>query len=165
MPVSNKEFLDIQATIECGFILKHACDMTRTYSQMHCRDKYSQHSSIIWPVWLDGWVFVYELSGCGFESYCNHNIWKLYFDFNCCEFAVGEIDLPTFLKIKYCQNVRKKDKFLYHRKKFLWDLFTKYIRTETAKIFILVAIWQNDKENKLHHFCDFNLVLITRQVR
>ena len=35
-------------------------------------DKYSQHSSIIWPVWLNGSVFVYELSGCGFESSCSH---------------------------------------------------------------------------------------------
>ena len=42
-------------------------------------DKYSQHSSIIWPlwlnswpVWLNGWVFVYELSGCGPDSSCNH---------------------------------------------------------------------------------------------
>ena len=31
-PVSSKEFLDIQATIECGFTLKHVRDMTRTYS-------------------------------------------------------------------------------------------------------------------------------------
>ena len=35
-------------------------------------DKYSQHSSIIWPVWLNGWVFVYELNGCGFESRYSH---------------------------------------------------------------------------------------------
>ena len=40
--------------------------------QMHYTDKYSQHSSIICPVWLNGWVFVYELSGCGFESGCSH---------------------------------------------------------------------------------------------
>ena len=39
---------------------------------MHRTDKYSQHSSIIWPVWLNGWVFVYELNGCGFESRCSH---------------------------------------------------------------------------------------------
>ena len=32
-PASSKEFLDIQATIECGFTLKHVRDMTRTYSQ------------------------------------------------------------------------------------------------------------------------------------
>ena len=29
-------------------------DMIKTYSQMHRTDKYSQHSSIIWPVWLNG---------------------------------------------------------------------------------------------------------------
>ena len=43
-----------QATIECGFTLKRIRDMIRTYSQMHRTDKYSQHSSIIWPVWLNG---------------------------------------------------------------------------------------------------------------
>ena len=25
-----------------------------------------------WPVWINGWVFVYELSGCGCESRCSH---------------------------------------------------------------------------------------------
>ena len=25
-----------------------------TYSQMHRTDKYSQHSTIVWPVWLNG---------------------------------------------------------------------------------------------------------------
>ena len=40
--------------------------------QMYSADKYSQHSSIIWPVWLYGWVFIYELSGCGFKSRCCH---------------------------------------------------------------------------------------------
>ena len=42
------------------------------YSQMHCIDKYLQHSSIIWPVRLNGWVFIYELNGCGFEFSCCH---------------------------------------------------------------------------------------------
>ena len=32
-PASSKEFLDIQATIECGFTLKHVRDMARTYIQ------------------------------------------------------------------------------------------------------------------------------------
>ena len=26
----------------------------------------------IWPVWPNGWVIVYELSGFGFESSCSH---------------------------------------------------------------------------------------------
>ena len=45
---------DIQATIEYEFTLKRECDMTRTYSQMHRTDKYSEHSSIIRPVRPNG---------------------------------------------------------------------------------------------------------------
>ena len=41
--------------------------VTNWYSQMHRTDKYSQHSKIIWQIWLNGWVFVYELSACGFK--------------------------------------------------------------------------------------------------
>ena len=61
-----------QANKECKFTLKHVPDMIRTYSQMHRTDKYSQQSSIIWSVWLNGWVFVYELNCCAFESRCSH---------------------------------------------------------------------------------------------
>ena len=50
-PASSKEFLDIQATIECGFTLKRVCDMTRTYSQMHHTDKYSEHRTSL-AKWL-----------------------------------------------------------------------------------------------------------------
>ena len=71
-PASSKECLGIQATIECGFTLKRVRDMIRTYNQMHCTDMYSQHGSIIWPVWLNGWVFVYIVSGCEFEYCCIH---------------------------------------------------------------------------------------------
>ena len=59
-------------SIECGFTLERVRGMIRTYSQMHRTDKYSQHSSVIWQVWLNGWVFVYELSGCEFESSYSH---------------------------------------------------------------------------------------------
>ena len=65
-PVLSKEFLDIQATIESRFTLKHVCDMIITCGQMYHTDKYSKHSSIIWP------VFIYELSGCGFKPHCRH---------------------------------------------------------------------------------------------
>ena len=34
-PASSKEFLDIQANIECGFTLKRVGDMTRTYSHYY----------------------------------------------------------------------------------------------------------------------------------
>ena len=32
----------------------------------------SDSNEIERPVWLNGWVFVYELSGCEFESRCCH---------------------------------------------------------------------------------------------
>ena len=54
--------------IECKFSLKRVRDMIIAYSQMHCTDKYSQRSSIIWSVWLNGWVFVCKLIGSRFES-------------------------------------------------------------------------------------------------
>ena len=62
--------LTFRQTTECGFTLKLVRDVIITYSQMLSTDKYSQHSSIIWHVWLNGWVFVFELSGCRFESRC-----------------------------------------------------------------------------------------------
>ena len=46
-PVSSKEFLVIQATMEYRFTLKRVHDTTITYNQMHHTDKYSQHCSII----------------------------------------------------------------------------------------------------------------------
>ena len=72
VPASSKEFLDIQATIEYGFTLKRVRDMGRTSTKMYRTDKYSQHSSIIPPLSQNGWVFVYELSGCQLESPCSH---------------------------------------------------------------------------------------------
>ena len=67
-----KEFLDIQATIECSCTMKLVRDMIIAYIQMHRTNTYSQHSPIIWPVWLNGWVLVHELNSCGFESCCFH---------------------------------------------------------------------------------------------
>ena len=74
MPASRKEFPEIKATTDCGFTLKCQCNMIRTYSQVHRTDKYSQHSSIIWPARPNSLVFAYELSGCGFESSWCHII-------------------------------------------------------------------------------------------
>ena len=52
--------------------------MKITYNQMHRTDRCSQHSSVIWPVWLNGLVFVFEISGCGFKSRCRN------LNFECC---------------------------------------------------------------------------------
>ena len=44
------------------------CDGTWTHN--HLVPKWTLKPN--WPVWLNGWVFVYKLSGCGFESCCSH---------------------------------------------------------------------------------------------
>ena len=75
-PVSSKRLLDIETTKECGFTMKRVRYMIRTYSQVQGTDKYSQKSSIIWPVWLNGLVFVYKLSGCGIEAVCSHLVFR-----------------------------------------------------------------------------------------
>ena len=69
-PPTSKEFIDIEGTIECGFTVTRVSEVTRRYSQMQRTDKYSKYGSVIWQLWLNCWVFVYELSGCGFESTC-----------------------------------------------------------------------------------------------
>ena len=50
-PRTSVRFLSV---LECGFTLKRVRDITRTYSQIHRTDKYSEHSSISWPVWPNG---------------------------------------------------------------------------------------------------------------
>ena len=58
--------------------------MIRTYSQVHATDKFSPHSSIVWP------VFAYQLSGCGFESRSSH----LNFKFRACS-EQGVLDIKA----------------------------------------------------------------------
>ena len=73
-------FLDIRATIECRFTLKHIRDNTRTYNQTDRTDMNSEHSSVICPVCINGSLFVYKISSSGFESSCSH----LNFRFRAC---------------------------------------------------------------------------------
>ena len=60
-PHPPNSYTNTQPNIECAFTLKCARNMIITYSWMHRTDKYSQQSSIIWSVWRNGWVFVYEI--------------------------------------------------------------------------------------------------------
>ena len=64
--------LTFRQIIDCGSTLKLVRDMMITYSQMYRTNKNSHYSSIIWPVWLNGWVYIYEVSDCGFEFWKHH---------------------------------------------------------------------------------------------
>ena len=54
---------------DCVFLL---CLIRVLWMNLHYTGKYSQNSSINWPAWLNGWLFVYKLSDSGFVSLCSH---------------------------------------------------------------------------------------------
>ena len=54
---------------------------------MHYTDNYLHHSSSILPVWLNGWVLVYELNGYGWLFVAKFSDWLS---------CVQHIDLNTF---------------------------------------------------------------------
>ena len=65
----------LRQTIKCRFTLKLVREMI--LNTVKCTVQTSSHSSIIWPVWLNGRVFVYELSRCGYES-LKLQVWGLF---------------------------------------------------------------------------------------
>ena len=58
------------------------------------------------------------------------------------------LEKPNTLKV----SVKKKTFFIIERKIFVGPFHKIWLRTETTIIFIFVAIWQNNKQNKLHYF-------------
>ena len=54
------------------------CNWTRTQNHLVC--KLTLNHLPKWSVWINGWVFVYQLSGSGFESSCS----QLNFRFRAC---------------------------------------------------------------------------------
>ena len=63
---------------------------------MHRTDKYSQHTSLVWPVWLNNWVFVYRLSSCWFEFRCSH----LTFRYRTCS-NQGVLDIQATIECRF----------------------------------------------------------------
>ena len=52
------------------------CNRIQIHNQLVCKRTLNHLAKL---VWLNGWVFVYELSGCGFKSYCsNLNFLNIY---------------------------------------------------------------------------------------
>ena len=91
--VWSKEVFDNQTNIECGFTLKRVQEMTRTYSQMNRTDKFWLFSSIVYQVWPNSWMIVYELGGSRFESRCTH------LNIRCC--ASFKKAVPWYIKCRF----------------------------------------------------------------
>ena len=98
---------------------------------MHHTDKYSQHSSIIWPVWVNGWLFIFKLSSCRFESSCvcllDYNFFKNYYKTTAVDLtenyaldadpkAIQQINFTGILilpAVQQCFSLLKKQDFLF----------------------------------------------------
>ena len=99
--------------------------MTIAYSQVHCTNKYSQHSSIIWPAWLNSWVFVCEVNSPGFESRCC----QLNFRYSTC--LEQGVRLPSGnLECKFAQKRVRGMIIRYSHELFLW-----YLRKYFSNVF------------------------------
>ena len=98
-----------RATTECGFTLKRVHDMARTYSEMHRTDKYSEQCSITWPISPNVFLFVYELSGSGFQSSCNVLNFKFRASFKQgfpWHLGNGRLWIPSEARTLYDQNIQ-----------------------------------------------------------
>ena len=56
----------------CYHYVMYAFQIEPTLYQILRRDRSSQDNPILWPAFLNGWVYVYKLSACGFKFRCSH---------------------------------------------------------------------------------------------
>ena len=90
MPASSKEFLDIQATIECGFTLKSVRDMTRTYKTLFNINGNKYYYNILLEK-----VFDKKINPI-------HNIFKCIFVYYKCYLFRRHTNIPkTYLQYRY----------------------------------------------------------------
>ena len=100
-PKEPKSIKSIRSTV-CMFLSCHVrvSEWMHTYSCLNVKELLARsrreiwslsdcnwtrtHNHLVWPVWLNGWVFVYELSGCGsslvavtFQKYLQRKAVKL----------------------------------------------------------------------------------------
>ena len=64
--------MNTQLFSQTGHLWILICVVHLNVSYYHVTYTFQSESTLYKPVWLSGWVFIYELSGCGFESCCFH---------------------------------------------------------------------------------------------
>ena len=64
--------MNTQLFSQTGHLWILICVVHLTVSYYHVTYTFQSESTLYKPVWLSGWVFIYKLSGCGFESCCFH---------------------------------------------------------------------------------------------
>ena len=101
------------------------CNGTRTHNHL-VRKRTLNHLAKL-AIWLNGWMFVYELSGCGFESRCSHSYLPCLF---------YRQDINSFWVLLICSE--KKMMMLLHFKiLFYWDYEMLHIGEHLPNCYIL----------------------------
>ena len=108
-------------------------------------------------VWLNGWVFVYELCGCGFESTCSHlkftHIYKIYI-------YICNIYTYIYLYIYYIYVYIYIYIYIYReiitRSFNIWDIFKDYFSYDQSGKITSLFKKCNKKEQKIHQLCNRN---------
>ena len=114
----------------CDFFLDNALiwsDCSWTRNQNHLVRK----RTLNWPVWPNGWVFVNELSGFGFESSCSH----LNFRFSTCFVQVVSWHSGNYRVWIHTETRTSHDKNI---KSLLWRQ-TKLTNTYVKSFFIVIS--------------------------
>ena len=75
------------------------------------------------PVWLNSWVFLYKLSGCGFGSSCSHLNWIIFLIF-AFSFPLGLISHSSWTCILDYSVLRPKETNQMFSFMLLWVLIT-----------------------------------------
>ena len=100
-------------------------------------DKYLHHYSIIWSVWLNGWLFVHKSCGCGFESCFSH----LAFWLVC-------IDLTSF---------EEPFKIAMYTILFILELIWSHVPVDTGRKLNVHKTFRRRPGRLLNVLCTFNL--------
>ena len=102
---------------------------------MHRTNKYSEHSSIIWSVWPNGWVFVCELSGSWFESSWSHSNFR----FHTClqqEFHQIEVTIECGFTLKSLREMIRTYSEVHRTDKYSGDSFIVCSVWPNARVFV-----------------------------
>ena len=127
-----RSFFTFRQTMVCRFTLKLVWYMVITYIQLHRTDMLSRHSSIIWPAWLNGWVFDYEQT-----IVCRFTL-KLV-----CDMIIAYSQVKPILSIKFVNSEKitliDSEKIIINDKeiaKVLYDFFSSIIKTLNMPIIL-----------------------------
>ena len=109
---SQKWYIDFQVQkviqvpfyqFSCHLIIWNICSKHLLYTSLII----NTNDLTVWPIWWNSWLFVYELSGCGFEFRCSHAWFICDSHFNSTILVIIFWDLLMFYQIFLSLQVKR----------------------------------------------------------